>query len=76
MALALTKPPFITPEAYLAEEALATEKSEYFHKGEDGRWVLTEFRAMTDQLRIEAIDMALPLARIYERVVWEENENA
>ncbi len=49
---------------------------EYFHKGADGRWVLTEFKAITDPLRIDTIDMELPLERIYERVEWEDSDNA
>ena len=48
---------------------------EYFHKGEDGRWVLTEFKALTDQIRIISLDLALSLDRIYERVEWEPNRN-
>lgn len=48
---------------------------EYFHKGEDGRWVLTEFKVLTDQIRIISIDLALSLDRIYERVEWELNCN-
>ncbi len=48
---------------------------EYFHKGEDGRWVLTEFKVLTDQIRIIAIDLALSLDRIYERVEWASNRN-
>ena len=75
MALALSKPKSVTPAQYLALEEMATNKSEYFHKGEDGRWVLTEFKLLTDQLRIISIDLALSLDRIYERVEWESTRN-
>lgn len=49
---------------------------EYFHKGEDGRWILTELKALEDRLRIGTVDMELLLERIYERVEWESNSAA
>lgn len=44
---------------------------ECFHKMKDGRWVLTEFNQMEATLRIESIDVEMPLGRIYQRVEWE-----
>ena len=52
MALALTKFETILPEVYLAQGELVTEKSGYFHKGEEGQKVLCEFKAIADRLRI------------------------
>ncbi len=43
---------------------------EYFHKLEDGRWLLTEFNAAQDNLKIESIDLEIPIARIYNKVDW------
>ena len=45
---------------------------EHFHKLDDGRWVLTELKQMTAAVALEALKLELPLARIYERVDWEE----
>jgi Uma2 family endonuclease len=42
---------------------------EYFHKWEDGRWVLAEFNELEMILRLEGVE--LPLSRIYQRVEWE-----
>ena len=69
MALALTKPNYIL----IHQDKVHIE---YFHKGEDGRWVLTEYKALEDRFRIDSIDMELSLARLYERVEWENNEDS
>lgn len=44
---------------------------EYFHKLEDGRWLLTEFNELEAVLRLEAVAVEIPLSRIYQRVEWE-----
>ncbi|NJN94141.1 MAG: Uma2 family endonuclease [Anaerolineales bacterium] len=44
---------------------------EYFHKLEDGRWLLTEFNDSEAVLRLEAVNVEIPLSRVYQRVEWE-----
>jgi Uma2 family endonuclease len=44
---------------------------EYFHKLEDGRWLLAEFNELEAVLRLEAVNVELPLSRVYQRVEWE-----
>ncbi|MBE7467967.1 MAG: Uma2 family endonuclease [Anaerolineae bacterium] len=44
---------------------------EYFHKLEDGRWLLEEFNELEAVLRLEAVNVELPLSRVYQRVEWE-----
>lgn len=44
---------------------------EYFHKLEDGRWLLAEFNELDAVLRLEAVEVELPLSRVYQRVEWE-----
>ncbi|MFN8454509.1 MAG: Uma2 family endonuclease [Anaerolineae bacterium] len=44
---------------------------EYFHKLEDGRWLLAEFNELDGVLLLEAVVVELPLSRVYERVEWE-----
>jgi len=48
---------------------------EYYHKGEDGRWILneisdTEAGANQAVLSVPVLDVSIPLQRIYERVDW------
>lgn len=43
---------------------------EYFHKIEDRRWVLTEFDTAADSLKIESIELEIPISRIYNKVDW------
>ena len=45
---------------------------EHFHKLEDGRWILQEFNRLEDILCLETLDVSLPLARIYRKVIWDE----
>ncbi len=44
---------------------------EYFHKLADGRWLLTELNSLEAVLKLESVEVELPLSRIYERVEWE-----
>lgn len=44
---------------------------EYFHKLDDGRWLLTEFNELEMVLRLEAVGVELPLSQVYQRVEWE-----
>lgn len=41
-----------------------------YHKEANGRWVLTEYNALENQLLIESLQVAIPLRRIYRRVDW------
>lgn len=34
------------------------------------RWLMTEFKALEDELPFETVGLAVPLARVYERVDW------
>ncbi len=43
---------------------------EYFHKLEDGRWLLSEFSDLDATLTLEAIDFTIPIRRIYHKVDW------
>ncbi len=44
---------------------------EYFHRQDDGRWLLTEFDTIDAVLPLESLDMELPIARIYQKVDWQ-----
>ena len=44
---------------------------EYFHKLVDGRWLLTELNTLEAVLKLESVEVELPLSRIYQRVEWE-----
>ncbi len=44
---------------------------EYFHKLEDGRWLLTEFNELEAVLKLESVGMEMPLSQIYQRVEGE-----
>ena len=41
---------------------------ERFHRGADGRWVLTSVAGMPAVLRLESLEIDLPLAEVYEKV--------
>ena len=43
---------------------------QYWHKGDDGRWILTETRDLNATIHLESINFDLPLRRLYERVDW------
>ena len=43
---------------------------EYYHKLEDGRWLLTEIGDPEALLILETVDLTLPVRSIYERVDW------
>lgn len=44
---------------------------EYFHKLEDGRWVLAEFNELDGVLLLESVEVELSLSQVYQRVEWE-----
>jgi len=44
---------------------------EYFHRLDDGRWILTEFDTMDASLQLEALQLEIPLSRIYQKVDWQ-----
>jgi len=44
--------------------------AEYFHKLEDGRWVLIETNLPEATLTIQALDFTIPISRIYQKVDW------
>lgn len=44
---------------------------EYFHKLDDGRWILQEFTSSDDVLTITSIDFEISLQQIYQKVTWE-----
>jgi Uma2 family endonuclease len=41
---------------------------EHFHRGTDGRWLLSDHEGEGSVLRIESLGVELPLSRIYHRV--------
>ncbi|MFN8458666.1 MAG: Uma2 family endonuclease [Anaerolineae bacterium] len=43
---------------------------EYFHKLEEGRWVLIETNTPDTILTIQALNLELPINRIYHKVDW------
>ncbi len=43
---------------------------EYFHKLEDGRWVLIETNLPEAELTLQAINFTLPISHIYHKVDW------
>lgn len=46
---------------------------EYFHKLDDGRWVLAEFNELVMVLLLESVGVELSLSQVYQRVEWETN---
>lgn len=47
---------------------------EHFSRQADGRWLLVEVNDLQAELALDSIGCALPLAEIYERVVFESAE--
>jgi len=45
---------------------------EYFHKLDDGRWLLSDFKTLDATLTLETIDFNIPIRRIYHKVDWLE----
>ncbi len=45
---------------------------EHFARQPDGGWLYREYHAATDLLRLASVEAELPLAEIYERVVFPE----
>lgn len=43
---------------------------DYFHKLDTGQWILTEYDALDATLRLESIQVEIPIQRIYRRVDW------
>lgn len=41
---------------------------EFYTRGKDGRWALSDYRAVTDRVRLPGVDCALDLAEIYDKV--------
>jgi len=41
---------------------------EYFHKNEEGKWVLDEYNNLNDVIKIKSIDIELSLDTIYDRL--------
>ncbi len=44
---------------------------EYFHRLDDGRWILTEFDTADATLHLEALQLDIPITRIYQKVDWQ-----
>ena len=44
---------------------------ELYTRGTDGRWMLSSFEELSDQVRIESIDCALTLAEVYDKVSFD-----
>ncbi|MBV9678316.1 MAG: Uma2 family endonuclease [Acidobacteriaceae bacterium] len=45
---------------------------EQWHKQPDGRWILTEYTAASNCLRLESLSVELSIADIYEKVTLDE----
>ena len=45
---------------------------EYFRRINDKEWGLRVFKKMTDILKLESIEVEIPLNDLYQNVVWEE----
>jgi Uma2 family endonuclease len=41
---------------------------ELYSRGEDGRWVLSDYRALTDRVLLPGLDCTLELAEVYDKV--------
>jgi len=47
---------------------------EHYKKLESGRWLLTIFNRLNTTLRLESLDVEIPITEIYHKVDWlEEN---
>ena len=59
----------------LEEYVLVSQKSpkvETFHRGDDGRWVINHVvEDMAASVRLRSLDIELPLAEIYENVLFD-----
>jgi len=44
---------------------------ELFSRGDDGRWTLSDFSALTDSVPLPSIGCSLSLAEIYDKVVFQ-----
>ena len=42
--------------------------AELYLRGEDNRWTLTDFTALTDHIPLTSVDCTLPLAEMYDKV--------
>ncbi len=49
---------------------------EQFSKTEEGKWLLTEYESLDDQLALPAIALQIPLKDLYDRVNFESFESA
>jgi len=47
---------------------------EHFSKTEEGKWLLTEYESLEDQLVLPAIALQIPLKDLYDRVNFESAE--
>jgi Uma2 family endonuclease len=45
---------------------------EHFHRLEDGRWILQEFKAPEAEVLLDSIGVTIPLSRMYHKVDWME----
>jgi Uma2 family endonuclease len=43
---------------------------ELYSRGEDGRWLLSDYRALSDRLQLPSLDCTLDLAEIYDKVAF------
>jgi len=59
----------------LREYALVSQTRphiEVFTKAADGRWTLSEFTGLDTTCKFESVDLSIPLAEIYDKIVFEE----
>ena len=59
----------------LQEYALVSQtepRVEVFRRASDTEWVLTEFAALESSVRFRSVDCVIPLAKIYDKVAFEE----
>ena len=43
---------------------------ELYSRGEDGRWVLSDYRSLTDRVPLPSLDCTLDLAEVYDKVTF------
>ena len=41
---------------------------ELYSRGDDGRWILRDFTALTDSVPLTSLDCTLDLAEVYDKV--------
>jgi Uma2 family endonuclease len=46
---------------------------ELYTRAADGRWMLTSFEDLADEIRIDSIDCTLTLAQVYDKVAFENS---